>query len=150
MPSLWRAIIIFFQILRELTVTSMREWERLTPNLTLLLHIHTWDLVTLTSHMTPGRENVKLGPIWTFSLRSVLTFVASVLDINEWMMHLYSDLLCIVVHPKRFNGCVLSYFERTANVHSFTRCTLTTLHCSKVSFLQCCHMKRYNKIFTKM
>ncbi len=28
--------------------------------------------------------------------------------------------------------------------------TLTTLHCSKVSFLQCCHMKRYNKIFTKM
>ncbi len=31
-----------------------------------------------------------------------------------------------------------------------TSCTLTTLHCSKVSFLQCCHMKRYNKIFTKM
>ncbi len=31
-----------------------------------------------------------LGPIWTFSLRCVLTFVASGLDIN---------------------GCVLSYFE---------------------------------------
>ncbi len=27
--------------------------------------------------------------------------------------------------------------------------TLTTLHCSKVSFLHCCHMKIYNKIFTK-
>ncbi len=27
---------------------------------------------------------------------------------------------------------------------------LTTLHCSKVSFLQCCYMKIYNKIFTKM
>ncbi len=27
--------------------------------------------------------------------------------------------------------------------------TLTALHCSKVLFLQCCHIKRYNKIFTK-
>ncbi len=36
-----------------------------------------------------------LGPIWTFSLRGVLTFVASGLDIN---------------------GCVLSYFEGTANL----------------------------------
>ncbi len=70
-----------------------------------------------------------LGPIWTFSLRGVLSFVASGLDIN---------------------GCVLSYFEGTANLHCYTSCTLTTLHCSKVSFLQCCHMKRYNKIFTKM
>ncbi len=35
------------------------------------------------------------------------------------------------------NGCVLSYFERTANLHCYTSCTLTTLHCSKVSFLQC-------------
>ncbi len=70
-----------------------------------------------------------LGPICTFSHRGVLTFVASGLDIN---------------------GCVLSYFEGTANLHCYTSCTLTTLHCSKVSFLQCCHMKRYNKIFTKM
>ncbi len=70
-----------------------------------------------------------LGPIWTFSLRGVLTFVASGLDINV---------------------CVLSYFEGTANVHCYTSCTLTTLHCSKVSFLQCFHMKRCNKIFTKM
>ncbi len=66
-----------------------------------------------------------LGPIWIFSLRGVLTFVASGLDIN---------------------GCVLSYFEGTANLHCYTSCTLTTLHCSKVSFLQCCHMKIYNKI----
>ncbi len=48
------------------------------------------------------------------------------------------------------NGCVLSYFEGTANLHCCTSCTLTTLHCSKESFLQCCHMKIYNKIFTKM
>ncbi len=61
--------------------------------------------------------------------RGVLTFVASGLDIN---------------------GCLLSYFEGTANLHCYTSCTLTTLHCSKVSFLQCWHMKRYNTIYTKM
>ncbi len=44
-----------------------------------------------------------------FSLRGVLTFVASGLDIN---------------------GCVLSYFEETANVYCYSSCTLTTLHCS--------------------
>ncbi len=70
-----------------------------------------------------------LGQILIFSFRGVLTFVASGLDNN---------------------GCVLRYFEGTANLHCYTSCTLTTLHCSKVSFLQCCHMKRYNKIFTKM
>ncbi len=48
-----------------------------------------------------------LGPIWTFSLRGVLTFMASGLDIN---------------------GCVLSYFEGTANLH---------------------FMKKYNKILKK-
>ncbi len=65
------------------------------------------------------------GPIWTFSLRGVLNFVASSLDIN---------------------GCVLSYFEWTAYLHCYTS---STLHSSKVSLLQCCHMKIYNKIFTK-
>ncbi len=40
--------------------TSSDQYERvraITPNLTHLLPIHTWDLVTLTSHMAPGREN---------------------------------------------------------------------------------------------
>ena len=37
-------------------------------------------LVTLTGLMTPGREKDYLGPMWTLSLRSVLTFVASGLD----------------------------------------------------------------------
>ncbi len=64
-----------------------------------------------------------------FHLWGVLTFVASGLDIN---------------------GCVLSYFEGTANLHCYTSCTLTTFYCSKVSLLQCRHMKIYNKIFTKM
>ncbi len=69
-----------------------------------------------------------LGPIWTFSLRGVPTFEANGLDMN---------------------GCVLSYFEGTANLQCYTSCTFTTLHCSKVSFLQFCHMK-ICKIFTKM
>ncbi len=69
-----------------------------------------------------------LGPICTFSLRGVLTFVASGLDIN---------------------GCMLSYFEGTANLHCYTSCSLTTLHFSKVSYLQCFPMKINNKIFTK-
>ena len=46
--------------------------------------------------------------------------------------------------------CVLSYFEGTVNLHYYKSCTLTTLHCSKVSFLQCCPMKRWYEIFTKM
>ncbi len=45
------------------------------------------------------------------------------------------------------NGCVLSYFEETANVYCYSSYTLTTLHCSKVSFIQCFHMKIYNNIF---
>ncbi len=68
-------------------------------------------------------QNIDTLDIFTWG---VLTFVASGLDIN---------------------GCVLSYFEQ---IYSHTSCTLTTLHCSKVSFLQCCHTKRYNKMFTKM
>ncbi len=62
--------------------------------------------------ITVATKNIDtLGLIWTFSLRGVLTFVASGLDIN---------------------GCVWSYFEGTTNLHYYTSCTLTTLHCSKV------------------
>ncbi len=64
----------------------------------------------------------------TFSLRDLLTFVVSGLDIN---------------------GGVLSYFEGTAHVHCYTSCTLITLHCSKVSFLQCCHVKNIIKYLQK-
>ncbi len=54
----------------------------------------------------------QFGHFHLYSLvRGVLTFVASGLDIN---------------------GCVLNYFEGTANLHCYTSCTLTTLHCSKV------------------
>ncbi len=45
--------------------TSSDQYERvraITPNSTHLLPIHSRDLVTLTSHMTPGRENGLLGP----------------------------------------------------------------------------------------
>ncbi len=81
-----------------------------------------WKIMVATQNINT------LGPIWTFSLRGVLNFVASGLDNN---------------------GCVLSYFEGTANSHFYTSCTLTNLHCSKVSFLQFCHMKIYIKYLQK-
>ncbi len=41
-------------------------------------------------------------------------------------------ILCTVASGLDINGCVLSYFEGTANLHCYTSFTLTTLHCSKV------------------
>ncbi len=64
--------------------------------------------------------------------------------------HFHFGVYSFVASGLDINGCVLSYFEGTVYLHCFTSCTLTTLHCSKVSFLQCCHMKIYNKIFTIM
>lgn len=51
---------------------------------------------------------VSLGPMWMWSLQGVLSFVASGLDVN---------------------GCVLYYFEGTANLHCDKSCTLTTSRC---------------------
>ncbi len=70
-----------------------------------------------------------INPIWTFSLRGVLTFVASSLDIN---------------------GCVLSYFEGL-QIYTVLQAVLHSLLyiVAKCNF-KCCHMKIYNKIFTKM
>ncbi len=68
-------------------------------------------------------------------------FCCGYLDNNGFMLGGVSGL--------DINGCGLSYFEGTANLHCYTSCSLTTLHCSKVSFFQCCHMKIYN-IFTKV
>ncbi len=48
-----------------------------------------------------------LGPIWTFSLRGLLTFVASGLDIN---------------------GCVLSYFEGTENLYKVIQAVHSLLY----------------------
>ncbi len=73
-----------------------------------------------------------LGPIWTFSLRGVLTFVASGLDINgcvELFIILWGQQIYTVIQA------VHSLLYIVAKCHYF---------------FQCCHMKRYNKIFTKM
>ena len=67
-----------------------------------------------------------LGPIGTFALRDVLIFLPAVQTLMA--------------------AC---YSARTVHLHCCTSCTLTTLHCIKVSFLQCCPMKRYNKIFSR-
>ncbi len=56
----------------------------------------------------------------------------------------------VVVSDLDINCYMLSYFEGTANLNCYTSCRLTNLHCSKVSFLQSCHIKIYNKIFTKI
>ena len=81
-----------------------------------------WNIMVATQNIDP------LEPIWTFSPRGVVSFVASDSDIIN----------------------VLSSFEGTANLQCYTSCKLTTLHCIKVSFLQGCPIKRYNKIFAEM
>ncbi len=82
-----------------------------------------WKILVATQNID------NLGPIWTFSLRSVLTFVARGLDIN---------------------GCVWSYFEGTANLYGYASCTLNTLHCSKVSFLQLSSHENKKNIYTNV
>ena len=67
-----------------------------------------------------------------------------------WHFGPSSDIFTFVASGSNINGCVLSYFEGTANLHCYTSCTLTTLHCIKESFLHCCPMKRYNQIFAEM
>ncbi len=114
--------------IHQLFDVVMEEWKR-TPVATCEALVNSMPKRQCWKIMVSTHNIDSLDPIWTFSLRGLLTFVASRLDIN---------------------GCVLSYFEGTANLHCYASCTLTTLHCSKVSFLQCCHIKIYNKIFTKM
>ncbi len=110
--------------------TSSHQYERvraITPNLTHLLPIHTWDLVTLTSHMTHRREKM-----------------ANWAQFGHFHLGVYS-----LLWPAVSILMGVSYFEGTENLLCYTSCTLTTLHCSKVLFLQCYHMKRYNKIYKK-
>ncbi len=69
---------------------------------------------------------------------------------------IYSTYIFTTVHDtsawwhKRWSRSSV-YFEGTANLHCYTSCTLTAqLYSSKVPFIQCCPMKRYTKIFTKL
>ncbi len=51
---------------------------------------------------------------------------ADVLDCDKWMMHLYSALLCIAVHPKRFTimwgGSLLHLDDVTAATGQRRQC----------------------------
>ncbi len=105
-PSLCRATILFFRSSESsLPWGAMLNflwpvWESESDNTkfnTPAPHSHPRPCNT-SECFTPGRENCYLGPIWTFSLRGVLTFVAGGLDIN---------------------GCVLSYFEGTEDLHCY-------------------------------
>ncbi len=78
----------------------MEEWKR-TPVATreALVNSMPKRVKAVLENNCDHRKNVDiLGQIWTFSLRGVLTFVASGLDINV---------------------CVLSYFEGTVNLHCY-------------------------------
>ncbi len=88
--------------IHQLCDVIMEEWKR-TP-------VATCEALVNSMHKRVKAVQENNGA-HTFSLRGVLTFVASGLDIN---------------------GCEFSYFEGTANIHCYTSCTLTTLHCSKV------------------
>ncbi len=98
--------------IHQLGDVIMEEWKR-TPAATCEALVNSIPKrIKAVLEKNGGHTKIDtLGQIWTFSLRGVLTFVASGLDINS---------------------CVLSYFEGTAKLHSYTSCTLTTLHCSKV------------------
>ncbi len=88
--------------IHQLRDVIMKEWKR-TP-------VATCEALVNSMHKRVKAVLENNGG-HAFSLRGVLTFVASGLDIN---------------------GCEFSYFEGTANIHCYTSCTLTTLHCSKV------------------
>ncbi|KAF0040508.1 hypothetical protein F2P81_006406 [Scophthalmus maximus] len=94
--------------IHQLRDIVMEEWKRIPVATCETLVKSMPKTVKAVLENNGGRTNIDtLGPFWTFSLRGVLTFVASGLDIN---------------------GCVLSYFEGTVNFHCYTSCTLTTLH----------------------
>ncbi len=101
-----------FSNIHQLCDVVMEEWKR-TPVATCESLVNSMPKrVKAVLENNGGHTKYRhFGPIWTVSLRGVLTFVASDIHIN---------------------GCVLSYFEGTANLHCYTSCTLTTLHCSKV------------------
>ncbi len=86
--------------IHQLRDVVMEEWKR-TPVATCEALVNSMPKrVKAVLEIMVATQNIDtLGPIWTFSLRGVLTFVASGLDIN---------------------GCVLSYFEATANLHCYT------------------------------
>ncbi len=91
--------------IHQLRYVTMEEWKR-NPVATCEALVNS--MPKRVQAVLENNGGHTLGPIWTFSLRGVLNFVASGLDIN---------------------GCVLSYFEETANLHcyyiyiyAFSRC----------------------------
>ncbi len=100
--------------IHQLCDVTIDEWKR-TPVATCEALVNSMPKrvkAVLESNVT--RQNIEtLGTICTFSLRGLLAFVASGLDIN---------------------GCVLSYFKGTANLHCYTNYTLTICIVAKCYF----------------
>ncbi len=108
--------------IHQLCDVIMEEWKR-TPVVTCEALVNSMPkrVKAVLENNGGHRKYWHFGPNLQIFAWGVLTFVASSLDIK---------------------GCVLSYFVGKANLNCYTSCTLTTLHYSKVSFLQ-----RYNKIY---
>ncbi len=171
-PKRWRVFLwlqrcdAFPACLMDLSVYSREIWckglrcvmeMRLRGDACLEAHYHTALQTSHTSspltHLSQQFQHQSLSFV---SLNSDV--FACPVQLCDWKLLLWfservSAVLRLIVIPA--DACafeelwLLSYFEGTENLHCYTSWTLTTLHCSKVSFLQCCHMKRYNKIFTK-
>ncbi len=68
-------------------------------------------------------QSCATAPHW--SIRSIAGSYIRSYEMNEWMMHLYSALLCIVVHPKRFTvmwgGSFLNHHQCAASIWMMRR-----------------------------
>ncbi len=119
---------------------------RIFKHLYLQMRPKYWEIISLSA----GTVHCKKKYCKIYSNLLAILVARKTVYLQKYCKSIITVVLTFVASGLDMNGCVLSYFEGTSNLHCYTSCTLTTLHCSKVSFLQCCHMKRYNKIFTKM
>ncbi len=150
--NIWRIIKLNIcqrrpQTLQQLETYIRQEWDQiLTPklqklNLNAQTYLNCFDkkrrCYTMVNNPRPNYfETCSRHQIWNEHILC-----------NFFFLQFISLNIC---YGLDINGCVLNYFEGTANLHCCTSCALTTLHGSKVSFFQCCPMKIYNKLFTKM
>ncbi len=87
-------------------VSYISEWEKPLSQVRKVVISVIWtDTVSYcqASFRNKRQSHIMLG-LTEFILHSVGLLMCQICstDMNEWMMHLYSTLLCIFIHPKRF------------------------------------------------